>query len=121
MSQACREATRRAQAVVLIGTDCPLVTPAAIVDALARLSGADAVLGPAEDGGYVLLALKRFDPDVFREIPWGSAQVADLTRRRMRGLGWAWEEQSRLWDVDRPEDLPRLKAYLRERAEPSKP
>ena len=108
MELACRETLRSADAVVLVGTDCPLLTPDRIASALEMLGEVDVVLGPAEDGGYVLLALKRVDGSLFRGIPWGTERVAELTRRRLSGLGWTWHEQPPLWDLDRPEDLSRL-------------
>jgi len=108
MQNAFSAALGRAQQVVLIGSDCPVLTPALIGRALDGLQHADAVLGPAEDGGYVLLALKRVDPALFAELPWGTDQVAELTRQRLRARNWRWHELPPLWDLDRPEDLPRL-------------
>ena len=69
------------------------------------------MLGPAEDGGYVLIGLKRAVPEIFAEIPWGTAGVAEITRGRMRALGWDWAELPALWDLDRPEDLARLETW----------
>jgi glycosyltransferase A (GT-A) superfamily protein (DUF2064 family) len=65
----------------------------------------DAVLGPAEDGGYVLLGLRHAAPALFRDMPWGEESIAALTRERMRELGWRWRELPALRDLDRPEDL----------------
>jgi glycosyltransferase A (GT-A) superfamily protein (DUF2064 family) len=66
------------------------------------------VLGPAEDGGYVLLGLRRIDPQLFNNLPWGTDQVLAMTRDRLQQLGWGHQLLPVLWDVDRPEDLPRL-------------
>jgi glycosyltransferase A (GT-A) superfamily protein (DUF2064 family) len=96
------------EAVVLIGTDCPELSAAYVVSALEELNGQDAVLGPAEDGGYVLLGLRRSAPELFRDIPWGGDGVAAYTRARMGDLGWCWRELPVLWDVDRPADLARM-------------
>ena len=112
MATACAEALGRAQRVVLIGSDCPLLTPAMIGLALSEMQWADAVLGPAEDGGYVLLALKRAAPTLFERMPWSTERVAELTRERMRALDWRWHELPELWDLDRPEDLLRLRECL---------
>jgi glycosyltransferase A (GT-A) superfamily protein (DUF2064 family) len=68
------------------------------------------VLYPAEDGGYVLIGLRRAAPEVFADMAWGQAQVMEQTRQRLRTLGWTWSEPATLWDVDRPEDLERLLA-----------
>jgi hypothetical protein len=70
--------------------------------------GADAVVGPAEDGGYVLLGLRRMDKRLFEDMAWGTDRVLDQTRERLAVLGWRWQELETLWDVDRPEDLERL-------------
>jgi hypothetical protein len=65
----------------------------------------DAVLGPAVDGGYVLLGLRRAESALFTDMPWGGDRVAEITRERMAALGWRWRELPALRDVDRPEDL----------------
>ncbi|MCB1862214.1 MAG: TIGR04282 family arsenosugar biosynthesis glycosyltransferase [Gammaproteobacteria bacterium] len=97
--------------VVLIGGDCPVLQTRHLLQALDWLKqGCDAVIGPAEDGGYVLLGLNRLAPDLFRGIAWGSAGVLDETRRRLQRLDWCWQELETLWDLDRPEDLHRFQA-----------
>jgi rSAM/selenodomain-associated transferase 1 len=109
MRFAAVDALGRADAVVLVGTDCPPLDGAYVCAALRALKGRDAVLGPAEDGGYVLLGVRRAAPALFRDIPWGGGRVAELTRGRMRALGWAWLELATLWDLDRPADLARFR------------
>lgn len=95
--------------VVLIGSDCPALASADIRAAYGALEGgADAVFVPAEDGGYVLIGLRRFDFRVFSGIEWGTDQVMRTTRARLAQVGWRWRELGTLWDVDRPEDLERL-------------
>lgn len=109
MAQATRQALLASEYVVLIGGDVPDLTPQYLKQALNGLSeGADAVLGPAEDGGYVLLAIRQYEPLLFSDIPWSSDQVLAITRERLKQLGWNWLELQLLWDVDRPEDLLRL-------------
>lgn len=94
---------------ILIGTDCPALTIAHLRDARRALAdGADAVLAPAEDGGYALIALTRCDAWLFDGIAWGGATVMDATRARLADLGWRAHELETLWDVDRPEDYQRL-------------
>lgn len=93
---------------LVIGTDCPAFTVSHLHVAAAKLAVHDAVLYPAEDGGYVLIGMRRAASDVFTELPWGGAQVMELTRQRLRAMGWTWSEPATLWDVDRPEDLERL-------------
>ncbi len=102
-------ALRRHPGAVLIGSDCPALRPADLRAAIRALrAGADAVLSPAEDGGYPLIGLRRAARPLFEGVAWGSAQVLAQTRRRLARLGWRWKELRMLWDVDRPEDVLRL-------------
>ncbi|HEY7245395.1 MAG TPA: TIGR04282 family arsenosugar biosynthesis glycosyltransferase [Xanthobacteraceae bacterium] len=97
--------------VLLIGTDCPDLTPTLLRTAAGILhSGTDVVLFPAEDGGYVLTGMRRAQPALFDLLPWGSSCVMGETRRRLMQLGLTWEEPALLWDVDEPADLDRLHA-----------
>lgn len=105
MLHACRQAATRGDPLLLAGTDCPGLTPALLLRALRALQGHDAVLNPAVDGGYVLLGLRHVEPALFRDMPWGSDQVAELTRERLRHLRRGWLELPPLGDIDRPEDL----------------
>lgn len=94
---------------ILIGTDCPALSGEYLRAAAEHLAqGEDAVLGPAEDGGYVLIGLRRHDPRLFEDVRWGTAQVLDATRARLEERGFRWHELPCLWDVDRVEDLQRL-------------
>jgi rSAM/selenodomain-associated transferase 1 len=94
--------------VILVGTDCPVLTPHHLYEAQSALAqGDDAVLIPAEDGGYALIGLARNDKRVFDGVDWGSDSVLAATRARLKALGWRWSELETLWDVDRPEDYRR--------------
>ncbi len=95
-------------AVVLIGNDCPALDGGYLSSACSALQDEPVVLGPAEDGGYVLLGLRCIDPQLFSNLPWGTDRVLAMTRDRLRQLGWGHQLLPVLWDVDRPEDLPRL-------------
>lgn len=99
--------------LLLIGSDCPALQARHLSLAAAALGseteGAhDAVFIPAEDGGYVLVGLRRPQPRLFEAIDWGSEGVMRQTRSRLRELGLSWQELPPLWDVDRPDDLARL-------------
>ena len=110
MAGAAQEGLSRGNPVVLLGTDCPALDGDYVGAAMERLSGdLDAVLGPAEDGGYVLLGLKSVAASLFAKMPWGSDRVAALTRERMAALRWKWTELPILWDLDRPADLDRYR------------
>lgn len=94
---------------ILIGTDCPMLAPADLRRALRWLrAGYDAVLAPAEDGGYALIGLKRSSPELFTAIEWGSERVYRETAKRLAGL--RWRALRTVWDVDRPADLERLRS-----------
>jgi rSAM/selenodomain-associated transferase 1 len=98
---------------VLIGADCPAMTPDYLREAAAALAaGQDVALGPAEDGGYVLIAANRIRPDAFARIGWGGPDVVEEQRARLRAIGWQWRELAPLWDVDRPEDLARIRSGI---------
>ncbi len=92
---------------VLIGSDCPDLSSAMLVRARQALAkaGTAVVLGPAVDGGYVLIGMHEPVPGLFSEMPWGTAAVLSLTRQRLRALGVASAELKPLRDLDRPEDL----------------
>ena len=106
MHQALRTRAGDARGAVLVGTDCPFLEVADLQLAARILSdGDDAVIGPAEDGGYYLIGVRDSDMAVFSGVQWGSEQVLAVTRQKFRGLGWRWRELPTRQDVDRPEDL----------------
>lgn len=101
----------RIAGTLVIGTDCPALTPALLGEAAAALGDHDAVLIPAEDGGYALIGLRRPEPHVFADIAWGTPSVAAQTRERFSELGWRWHELPPLWDVDHAADFERLQRH----------
>ncbi len=96
---------RSGRSVIVIGTDCPGISPELVQSAVRALEKNDAVLAPAEDGGYVLFGLNRFDQSVFRGIAWGTDLVYRKTCERLSALSWTWETLPTQRDLDRPEDL----------------
>jgi hypothetical protein len=95
---------------IVIGTDCPALTPLHLQEAAQHLrDGVDAVVIPAEDGGYVLIGTRRPQPRLFDHMTWSTDTVMAETRRRLARLALSWREPALLWDVDRPEDLERLR------------
>ncbi|GAB6044044.1 TIGR04282 family arsenosugar biosynthesis glycosyltransferase [Endothiovibrio diazotrophicus] len=108
MAFSLHHALARHRQAVLVGTDCPRMDRDHLARALRALGRADGVVGPAEDGGYVLIGLRRPAPGLFREVPWGSDRVLAVTRRRAAELAIALEELAPLPDLDRPEDLMRI-------------
>lgn len=96
--------------VVLIGNDCPAIDSGYLQAACAALDDHSVVIGPAEDGGYVLLGLRKKEVNIFADMPWGTDQVLALTLQRLSQQGCTPALLPTLWDVDRPEDLGRLAA-----------
>lgn len=97
---------------VLVGTDLPGLDPATVGRALDKLADHDLVLGPASDGGYYLIGLKRSYGELFRDMPWGTEKVLEKTLFVARSLGLSVALMSRLDDLDRPEDLLRWEKRL---------
>lgn len=110
MAQAFTQVLSDASFAVLIGTDCPAMDGGYLREACEQLhQGKDVVLGPAEDGGYVLIGLRQPCPELFRDIDWGTERVLQQTRQRITELGLNCHQLPVLWDIDRPEDLARMR------------
>jgi rSAM/selenodomain-associated transferase 1 len=96
--------------VVIIGSDSPTMPIAFIAKAFRKLDQVDIVFGPSEDGGYYLLGQRRLHPEIFEGITWGSAGVLAATLDKIPHVPVAmlppW------YDVDRPNDLERLRMEL---------
>jgi uncharacterized protein len=102
-------ALARAPGAILIGTDCPELTAADLRRAQRLLHGGyQLVLAPAEDGGYALIGARHVAAEIFRNIAWGTASVYGETVKRLKP--YRWRALRTVWDVDRPADLPRLRA-----------
>jgi len=101
-----------ALAVVFTAVDAPAFTASNLPAALAELDRSSVVIGPVEDGGYSLLGSIRPTPQLFTDMPWGTSQVLERIRRRLRAAELDWTELTPGWDVDRPADLVRLKTLL---------
>ena len=111
MLRAFEKALRRYRVVILIGTDCPMLKPADLGRAARLLRGAcDAVLAPAEDGGYALIGLKKVRKALFAGIDWGSGTVLRETLANLQSFNWRCRLLRTVWDLDRPEDLERFRA-----------
>ncbi len=109
MYRALRGALRRHRAAIVIGTDCPVLTPRDLRRAARLLrGGCDAVIAPAEDGGYALIGMKKISAGIFSGIAWGGPEVYSETAKRLESAGYRWRALRTVWDVDRPGDLDRL-------------
>ena len=99
--------------VLAIGADAPHVPAAPLAEAAAALAGrADVVLGPAADGGYYLIGLRRPAPGLFAGIAWSTAGVLEATRARAEAAGLAVHLLPPGFDIDEVVDLVRLRALL---------
>jgi rSAM/selenodomain-associated transferase 1 len=103
-------ALRARRGAVLIGSDAPALRPADLQRAARLVRGTDVVLAPAEDGGYALIAARRVDPRLFAGVRWGEADVLKRTLEKLSALGWRYRLLRTVWDVDRPDDLERLRS-----------
>jgi hypothetical protein len=110
MQGALARATADGTPALIIGTDAPGLSPADIEQAGDSLARHDAVLVPALDGGYVLIGMHTPPASLFTGIDWGTDRVLAATRERLRALDWRVDERPASWDVDRPEDLARVRA-----------
>ena len=90
--------------MVLIGMDTPQVTPGLLDAAAGALDTADAVLGPAADGGFWLLGLRRPDPDLLLGVPMSTVHTGAVQRARLIYAGLRLADAPRLRDVDTAED-----------------
>lgn len=113
MHQAISDQLALTNKVVLIGSDCPFITADYLSQALAELSSPrpKLVLGPAADGGYVLIAANAITAQVFCSVNWGSEHVLVQTLAQIIQLGWQYCCLPELNDIDRPEDLALLKVF----------
>lgn len=100
--------------IIIVGSDCPALSPLIMEQALDSLKREDIVIGPAVDGGYYLIGLRSpvrlwngssILSLLFGEILWGTEHVLDRTLSCAKQAGLAVTLLEPLADVDRPEDL----------------
>ena len=101
------------EVVGVLGPDSPTLPVALVQEAFRAVAGgADVALGPCEDGGYYLLVARTLHPDLFRDIPWSTSAVAEITLDRCRALGLRVHRLPMWYDVDDAASLARLCAEL---------
>lgn len=91
--------------VVIIGADCPALSPQIMEEAFCLLEKDDVVLGPARDGGYYLVGLRALHTELFSRIAWGTGEVLTQTIEAASRIQASVKLLELLADVDRPEDL----------------
>ena len=111
MAFAVQQSLKDFKYVIIIGTDCPSINAELVKEVDEKLkSGFEVVLGPALDGGYVLIGMSVEENSLFKDIQWGTDEVLNTTRTRLRDADIDWHEISPQRDIDRPADL----GYLRQ-------
>ncbi|AZT83439.1 glycosyltransferase [Marinobacter sp. NP-4(2019)] len=93
---------------LVVGSDCPSVDSDYIRQAVAELDTSDVVLGPSNDGGYVMIGARRVVAGMLDGVNWGTGSVLDQTCARLEGLGLSVSLLPPRWDVDEPEDWQRF-------------
>ena len=102
-----------AERVLAIGTDVPQLSSSMLRDAFSHLEKSEVVLGPATDGGYVLIGMRALQDALFAPMEWGTDSVCRETRMRVERLGLSLTALAKLPDVDRPGDLDMLRGDSR--------
>jgi len=106
MYHAIADGLGRYRKVILVGSDCPEIDTAYLKAAVQALDTQPLVLGPATDGGYVLIGATRIQAALFAGVSWGEGSVFTQTQQRINELGESYFELRPLSDIDRPGDLP---------------
>ncbi|MCW8933808.1 MAG: TIGR04282 family arsenosugar biosynthesis glycosyltransferase [Gammaproteobacteria bacterium] len=104
MFNALNESLKTYDKSVLIGTDCPQLDQNYIDHAFKALDQYDMVLGPADDGGYVLVGATKIETQLFDSINWGTDTVLKQSLHNAKKAAYKTHLLDTLWDVDTPED-----------------
>lgn len=104
MSMAFQMVLAKHSKAIIIGSDCASLSAATVEEAILALDTSDFVVGPALDGGYYLLGMRKFEATLFQNMPWSTDQVAQITLDRIRVLGKSYHTLPALSDIDFEED-----------------
>ena len=91
--------------LIIIGTDCPSLDQTTLTAAFTALGQTDIVLGPATDGGYYLIGMRKFSPTLFHTIPWSTPTVLTHTIAAATSAHLTFSLLPTLSDIDTPADL----------------
>lgn len=105
MSNAFKDELPKYDAVILTGTDCPQLDSKQLQKVAESLQEAEVVIIPALDGGYVLIAMSNFYPELLSNISWGTDQVMQQTKKCLSKLNIKYTLLAPLRDIDREKDL----------------
>jgi hypothetical protein len=98
--------------IILVDSDTPNLPSKMLSAAISRLDSVEVVVGPCEDGGYYLIGTKSYLPNIFKDIPWSTRAVVTSTIRRIAEMKATFSLLDKWYDIDRVEDLLRLKRDL---------
>lgn len=104
MKAAFTKAFKTNDQVIIIGSDCASLTTEIVIQGFKALENHDYVLGPAMDGGYYLLGMKKYTPELFENMPWSTEKVAEITIDRIKAKGKSYFLLPELSDIDFEED-----------------
>ncbi len=93
--------------VALVGADIPALGAHEVMEAFEYLEYADVAFGPASDGGYYLVAMRKPHPEVFVNIEWSTPDTLQQTLDRAADAGLLTAMCAELADIDTVEDLRR--------------
>ncbi|NNE27444.1 MAG: glycosyltransferase [Saprospiraceae bacterium] len=105
MLNAFQTVLQKYESAIIIGSDCPGISPEIIEETKTALIKYDCVIGPSYDGGYYLLAMKQLIPELFKDIKWSSTSVLSDTIKVLNKMGLSFLKLSPLRDIDTIEDL----------------
>lgn len=108
MARALDSGLQKASKAMIVGSDCPSVDAEYVRLAAAALEEVDVVLGPSDDGGYVLIGARRTGPGMLADVAWGTENALEQTCERLSRAGLTFALLPEKWDVDEPEDWRRF-------------
>lgn len=107
-----RRALARGARTVVVGTDSPGLPVEYLTRAIAALETHDAVLGPADDGGFYLIGTKACPHGLLAGLPWSADDTREKTLARLQECGMTVALLPPWFDVDQMADLARLRSLL---------
>jgi len=110
MAEAILSSLEKYNKVIIVGSDCPNITASILTEASEALDKTDLVIGPAEDGGYVLIGASCFETGIFTGVAWGQGAVLEKTILNSQALNYSFTLLAESWDVDEFADYKRWKA-----------
>ena len=104
LSEAFSNELTQAEKVIIIGSDCAELLTEHLEEALETLDQKEVVIGPARDGGYYLIGLRKFVPGLFQDMPWSEPHLLKRTLGFLEKKGHSYKLMEELSDVDHLED-----------------